>query len=91
MDWFKSERQKRRTPIHHAQLRSTPTLPGFDARSRELYGTALPRGVLPAAAVRLEHCDVEMIPGGRASSLAGTGRARAELRREPIVQNGHRR
>lgn len=61
MDWFKSERQKRRTPIHHAQLRSTPTLPGFDARSRELYGTALPRGVLPAAAVRLEHCDVEMI------------------------------
>jgi type IV secretion system protein VirD4 len=46
MDWFKSERQKWRTLIDHAQLRSTPTLPGFDARSRELYGTALPRGVL---------------------------------------------
>src|SRR5271167_3552567 len=46
MDWFKSERQKWTTKIHLAQLRSTPTLPGFDARSRELYGTALPRGVL---------------------------------------------
>jgi hypothetical protein len=46
MDWFKSERQKWRTPIDRAQLRSTPTLRGFDARSRELYGTALPRGVL---------------------------------------------
>jgi type IV secretion system protein VirD4 len=46
MDWFKSERQKWKTPIDRAQLRRTPTLPGFDARSRELYGTALPRGVL---------------------------------------------
>jgi type IV secretion system protein VirD4 len=46
MDWFKSERQKWTTPIHAAQLRSDPTLPDFDARSRELYGTALPRGVL---------------------------------------------
>ena len=45
-DWFKSERQKWATPIEEAQLRSAPTLPGFDARSRELYGTALPRGVL---------------------------------------------
>ena len=46
MDWFKSERQKWATPIDLAQLGSTPTLPGFDALSRELYGTALPRGVL---------------------------------------------
>jgi type IV secretion system protein VirD4 len=46
MDWFKSERQKWTTPIDAARLRSDPTLPGFDARSRELYGTALPRGVL---------------------------------------------
>jgi hypothetical protein len=74
MDWFKSERQKRRTPIHHAQLRSTPTLPGFDARSRELYGTALPRGVLPAvAAVRLEHSDVEMIRAGVQAALQAPG------------------
>jgi hypothetical protein len=46
MDWFKSERQKWATTTDRAKLRSTPTLPGFDARSRELYGTALPRGVL---------------------------------------------
>ena len=46
MDWFKSERAKWATQIHLARLRNTPTLPGFDARSRELYGTALPRGVL---------------------------------------------
>jgi hypothetical protein len=46
MDWFKSERAKWATQIHLARLRATPTLPGFDARSRELYGTALPRGVL---------------------------------------------
>ena len=46
MDWFKSERKKWATPIHDASLRDTPTLPGFDERSRELYGTALPRGVL---------------------------------------------
>jgi type IV secretion system protein VirD4 len=46
MDWFKSERQKWATKIHLAQLQSTPNLSGFDARSRELYGTALPRGVL---------------------------------------------
>jgi type IV secretion system protein VirD4 len=46
MDWFKSERQKWATPIDHAPLRSTPTLRDFDTRSRELYGTALPRGVL---------------------------------------------
>jgi hypothetical protein len=46
LDWFKSERRKWATPIEEAQLRSTPTLPGFDARSRELYGMALPRGVL---------------------------------------------
>jgi type IV secretion system protein VirD4 len=46
MDWFKSERQKWRTPVHLARLQDTPTLPGFDERSRELYGMALPRGVL---------------------------------------------
>jgi type IV secretion system protein VirD4 len=46
MDWFKSERQKWTTKIHLTQLRSNPTMTGFDARSRELYGTALPRGVL---------------------------------------------
>jgi hypothetical protein len=45
-DWFRTERQKWATPIDRTQLRSAPTLPGFDARSRELYGTALPRGVL---------------------------------------------
>jgi type IV secretion system protein VirD4 len=46
MDWLKSERQKWRTRIHLARLRNHSNLPGFDARSRELYGTALPRGVL---------------------------------------------
>jgi type IV secretion system protein VirD4 len=46
MDWLKSERAKWATRIHLARLRNYPTLPGFDARSRELYGTALPRGVL---------------------------------------------
>ena len=45
-DWFKSERQKWKIPINRAQLVSTPTLPGFDTRSRELYEKALPRGVL---------------------------------------------
>ena len=46
MDWFKSERAKWATQIHLARLCNYPTLPGFDARSRDLYGTALPRGVL---------------------------------------------
>jgi type IV secretion system protein VirD4 len=46
MDWFKSERAKWATQIHLARLRNYPTLPGFDARSRDLYGVALPRGVL---------------------------------------------
>src|ERR1700678_4132157 len=46
MDWFKSERAKYATRIHVARLRNHSNLPGFDARSRELYGTALPRGVL---------------------------------------------
>jgi len=46
MDWFKSERRKWATPIHGAGLGDTPTLLGFDARSRDLFGTALPRGVL---------------------------------------------
>ena len=46
IDLFKSERQKWKIPVQHAQLRTTPTLPGFDTRSRELYETALPRGVL---------------------------------------------
>jgi type IV secretion system protein VirD4 len=46
LDWLKSERQKWATPMKRVALRSYPTLPGFDARSRELYGTALPRGVL---------------------------------------------
>jgi type IV secretion system protein VirD4 len=46
MDWLKSERQKWATKIDGAQLRTDLSLPGFDARSRELYGKALPRGVL---------------------------------------------
>src|ERR1700728_1399865 len=46
LDWFKSERQKWKIPVQDAQLRATPTLPGFDTPSRELYETALPRGVL---------------------------------------------
>jgi len=46
MDWFKSERAKWATQIHLARLGDTPALPGFDARSRDLFGTALPRGVL---------------------------------------------
>lgn len=46
MDWFKSERAKWRTQIHLARLRNYPTLPGFDTGSRDLYETALPRGVL---------------------------------------------
>lgn len=46
MDWFKSERQKWATKIYRTRLQSTPNLAGFDARSQELYGTALPRGVL---------------------------------------------
>ena len=46
LDWFKSERQKWKIPAQDAQLRETPTLAGFDTRSRELYETALPRGVL---------------------------------------------
>jgi hypothetical protein len=46
MDWFKSERQKWATKIDRSRLPCTPTLPSFDARSRELYDTASPRGVL---------------------------------------------
>ncbi|MCA1363410.1 type IV secretory system conjugative DNA transfer family protein [Bradyrhizobium sp. IC3069] len=46
MDWFKSERQKYRTRLSEAQLGRYPSLSGFDARSAELYGKALPRGVL---------------------------------------------
>jgi type IV secretion system protein VirD4 len=46
MDWFKSERQKWATPIDNAQLHSNSALPGFDARSREFFEKALPRGVL---------------------------------------------
>jgi type IV secretion system protein VirD4 len=46
MDWFKSERRKWATPIHGVRLDDTPSLPGFDARSRDLFGVALPRGVL---------------------------------------------
>lgn len=45
-DLFKNERKKWATPIDGAQLRRMPTPPGFNARSREFYGTALPRGVL---------------------------------------------
>ena len=41
MDWFKSERQKWATPIKRVALRSYTTLPGFDMRSRELYGKVL--------------------------------------------------
>ena len=46
IDWFKSEREKWATPIDTAQLRSDSALPGFDARSREFFEKALPRGVL---------------------------------------------
>jgi type IV secretion system protein VirD4 len=46
MDWFKSERQKWATKGDGAPLRTDLNLPGFDTRSRELYGKALPRGVL---------------------------------------------
>ena len=46
MDWLKSELRKWATNIATARLPSYPTLPGFDERSRDLYGTALPRGVL---------------------------------------------
>ncbi|WP_426424155.1 type IV secretory system conjugative DNA transfer family protein [Bradyrhizobium genosp. A] len=46
MDWFKSEREKWATKINTSQAQGLPNLPGFDARSRELYETALPRGVL---------------------------------------------
>jgi type IV secretion system protein VirD4 len=46
LDWFKSERQKWATQIaiEHPTLR--PALPTFDAKSRELFEKALPRGVL---------------------------------------------
>ncbi|MCP3476687.1 type IV secretory system conjugative DNA transfer family protein [Bradyrhizobium sp. CCGUVB1N3] len=46
IDFFKSERQKYRTRLSDAQLGRYPSLSGFDARSAELYGQALPRGVL---------------------------------------------
>ena len=46
MDWFKSERKKWATKVDGTELRTNLNLPGFDARSRELYGKALPRGVL---------------------------------------------
>jgi type IV secretion system protein VirD4 len=46
MDWFKSERQKWATKRHHQLLRTDLSLSGFDVRSHELYGKALPRGVL---------------------------------------------
>jgi hypothetical protein len=46
LDRLKTERQKWAAPIRGAQPRRTPSLLGFDARSRELYDTALPRGVL---------------------------------------------
>lgn len=45
-DWFQSERKKWRTLASDAQLRTYPTLPRFAARTQELYGKALPRGVL---------------------------------------------
>ncbi|GLR89757.1 type IV secretory system conjugative DNA transfer family protein [Bradyrhizobium iriomotense] len=48
MDLFRSERQKWAIKIQRAQLRSYPAVPGFDARSRELFDVALPRGVLAA-------------------------------------------
>jgi len=64
MDFFKSERQKWATPIGNAPLRSDPNLPGFDTRSRELYGTALPRGVLlPRLEADRERINFWMSPG----------------------------
>lgn len=46
IDWFKTERQKYRIPIRRAHQQAFPALQSFDARSQELYGTGLPRGVL---------------------------------------------
>lgn len=46
MDWFKSERRKFAASIRTVHARVRPNLPGFDARSRELYEKAIPRGVL---------------------------------------------
>lgn len=46
MDFFKSERQKWASKPGPEQQRTGLSLPGFDDRSSELYGKALPRGVL---------------------------------------------
>lgn len=43
---FRSERRKWRTRIKDVGLQSYPTLPSFDGRTQDLYGKALPRGVL---------------------------------------------
>ena len=46
MSWlFPTEREKWATPAWSVRTRPHVGLPGLDARSRELYETALPRGV----------------------------------------------
>lgn len=63
-EWLRSERRKWRTSIDSAELRRYPTLPVFDERSRELYGTALPRGVLlPRLMADRERINQWMSPG----------------------------
>lgn len=46
LDLFRSERRKWRTPLASAGMRPSHSLSSMDARSRELFETALPRGVL---------------------------------------------
>jgi type IV secretion system protein VirD4 len=64
MHWFKSERKQWASKLGQGQLRTDLSLPGFDQRSRDLFGKALPRGVLlPRLEADRERVNYWMSPG----------------------------
>ncbi|MCP3477649.1 type IV secretory system conjugative DNA transfer family protein [Bradyrhizobium sp. CCGUVB1N3] len=63
-DWLRSERQKYRVPTKRIVLTNHASLTGLDHRGQELFGRALPRGVLlPRLKPDRERVNFWMSPG----------------------------